>query len=128
MSESKPQLGIKKEAAILALLTHRNIAEAARAVGISERTLFRWLQDPDFQAAYREARQTTYLQSMARLQQMSSVAVATLGVIMLDANAPAASRLRAADAVLNHAGKSLEKEDVLVRLADVERRLARRRK
>src|SRR5579862_6839791 len=128
MSEPNPKLGSKKQAAIVALLTQRNIAEAARAAGISERTLYRWQQDPDFQAAYQEARRTAFSQSMARLQSMSATAVTTLAVIMLDGNAPAASRLRAADTVLTHAARSLEKEDVLVRLADVERRLERRRK
>ena len=128
MSESVNQLGGKKEAAIMALLSQRNIAEAARTAGVSERTLHRWLKDPDFGAAYREARRTALSQSMARLQQMSTAAVTTLGIIMLDANAPPGVRLRAADAVLNHAEKSLESEDILVRLTDVERRVAKRRK
>jgi hypothetical protein len=124
MSEPYPKLGRKKQAAILALLTQRSIAEAARAAGTSERSLHRWLKDPDFQAACLEARRTAFSQSMARLQSLSTTAVTTLAVIMLDANAPAASRLRAADTVLTHAARSLEKEDVLVRLADVEHQLA----
>jgi hypothetical protein len=128
MSGSKTKLGSKKEAAILALLSQRNTAEAARTVGVSERTLYRWQKDTDFEAAYHQARRTAYSQAIARLQQMSTAAVTTLGIVMLDGNAPPASRLRAADAVLNHAGKSLEREDILVRLAEVERRVAQRRK
>ncbi len=42
------KFGRKKEEAIVALLTQRNVEEAARAVGISTRTLLRWLQVPDF--------------------------------------------------------------------------------
>jgi hypothetical protein len=45
----------------------------------------------------------------------------TLLKIMLDANAPAASRLRAADTVLAHAIKAMELEDVEVRVAELER-------
>ena len=105
--------------------------EAARTARVHERTLHRWLKDPDFDAAYRQARRTVFSQSMARLQQMSNSAVTTLGIVMLDSNAPPASRLRAADAILTHAGKSVEQEhleDLHGRITEVERRVAQRRK
>ena len=35
----------KKEQAIAALLSHRNVEAAARAVGISSNTLLRWAKD-----------------------------------------------------------------------------------
>jgi transposase-like protein len=50
------KFGRKKEDAIAALLTQRNIEEAAKAAGIGANTLLRWLNVPEFQAAYREAR------------------------------------------------------------------------
>ena len=43
----------KKEQAIAALLSHRNVEEAARAAGISPNTLLRWTKEPEFAAAYR---------------------------------------------------------------------------
>ena len=58
---------------------------------------------------------------MARLQQASSAAVTTLLKIMVDQAAPAASRVRAADSVLEHAAKAIELEDIEVRLSDLER-------
>ena len=45
----------KKEEAIAALMTQRNVEEAARAAGIGHQTLLRWLRLPEFQDAYREA-------------------------------------------------------------------------
>jgi hypothetical protein len=42
----------KKEEAIVALLTQKNIEEAARSIGIGSATLLRWLKDPDFDTAY----------------------------------------------------------------------------
>jgi transposase-like protein len=117
----RDKLGRKKEAAILALLSQRNIEEAARSVGISPRTLYRWLQDPDFSAGYRAARRAAFSQSAARLQQMCSAAVTTLGKVMVDPNSPVASRVRAADSVLDHAAKSLEIEDIEVRMSELER-------
>ena len=121
MAALSKKLGRKKEAAILALLSQRNVQEAARVAGISERTLYRWMREPDFDAAYRAARRAAFSQSTARLQQMSSPAVTTLGKIMVDASAPAASRVRAADIVLNHAAQAIEIEDLEARVAEVER-------
>src|SRR6202790_3519314 len=97
------KFGRKKEEAIAALLSQRNVEEAARAAGIGTRTLMRWLQIPEFQAAYRQARRDTFSQSIARLQQGASAAASVLLKVMLDPNAPASSRIRAADSVLDHA-------------------------
>jgi hypothetical protein len=46
----------KKEEAIAALMSHRTLEEAARAVGVATNTLLRWQQDPEFDAALRMAR------------------------------------------------------------------------
>ena len=94
--------GRKKEDAIAALLCQRNVDDAARAAGIGARTLLRWLKVPEFQAAYRQARREAFSQSTARLQQASGAAVSTLLKIMVDPNAPASTRVRAADSVLDH--------------------------
>lgn len=114
------QFGRKKEAAIAALLTHRNIDEAAKAVGTSTPTLISWMKVPEFDRAYREARRDAFRQSVARLQQASGAAVTTLLRIMVDSNAPASTRLRAADIVLAHTSKAIEIEDVEARVAALE--------
>ena len=115
------KFGRKKEEAIAALLSQRNIEEAARFVNIGTKTLLRWLQLPEFDKAYREARRAAFSQSIARLQQASSAAAATLLKIMVDPNAPAACRIRAADSVLGHAAKAIEIEDIEARVSELER-------
>ena len=110
----------KKEEAIAALLTQRNVEEAARTAGIGTQTLLRWLKIPEFQAAYRDARRAAFSQSIARLQQASSAAATTLLKIMLDVNAPASTRVRAADSVLDHAKQATELEDVEARVTGLE--------
>jgi hypothetical protein len=110
----------KKEEAIAALLTHRSIEDAAKAVGIGTQTLLRWLKIPEFDAAYRAARRAAFAQATARLQQATSAAVSTLLKIMVDPNAPASTRVRAADSVLDHAKQAIEIEDVEVRVAALE--------
>ncbi len=114
------KFGRKQEEAIAALLTHRSVEEAAKAAGIGTRTLLRWLQNPEFQTAYREARRAAFGQSIARLQQASTAAVSTLMKIMVDSNAPASVRVRAADSVLDHAKHAIEIEDVEVRVRALE--------
>ncbi len=111
----------KKEQAIAALLTHRNLEEAARAVGVVPNTLLRWMKEPEFDVAYREARRLAYGQSVARLQQAASAASSTLLKIMIDPNSPPSCRLRAADSVLSHAAKAIELEDIDVRVTELER-------
>jgi transposase-like protein len=68
----------KMEQAVAALLTQRNLEEAARSVGIGAATLLRWQKLPEFQTAYRQARRDAYSQSTARLQQGTSTAATTL--------------------------------------------------
>ena len=115
------KFGRKQEDAIAALLTQRNVEEAARAAGIGTRTLLRWLQVPDFQKAYREARRAAFSQSIARLQQGTSAAATTLIKLLLDPNTPASVRARVADSIFAHASKAIEIEDIEARVSDLER-------
>src|SRR5579863_2024630 len=43
------KFGRKQEEAIAALLTQRNIEEAAKSIGVAPKTLLRWLKIPEFQ-------------------------------------------------------------------------------
>jgi hypothetical protein len=114
------KFGRKKEEAIAALLTQRNVEEAARVAGIGTQTLYRWLKVPEFRSAYLEARRAVVSQANARLQQGCSAAVSTLLKIMVDASTPASTRVRTADRILHRAKQSIEIEDIEVRLAALE--------
>jgi hypothetical protein len=111
----------KKEEAIAALLTQRNIEEAAKATGIAPNTLLKWMKEPEFQKAYREARRAAFSQSIARLQQATSAAVTTLLKVMVDPSTPPSTKVRAADSVLGHSAKAIELEDIEARVAELER-------
>ena len=124
MARSGVKFGRKMEDAIAALLTQRNVDEAAHTAGIGTRTLLRWMKEPEFLTAYREARRAAFGQSIARMQQASSAAVSTLLKVMVDASTPASTKVRAADSVLNHSAKAIEIEDIEVRVSELERSLA----
>jgi hypothetical protein len=115
------KLGRKQEEAIAALLSHRNVEEAANAVGIGVRSLLRWMKLPEFRTAYLQARREAVHQAVARLQQATGVASLTMLKLMTDPSVPAAVRLRAADCVFAHAIKGVELEDLEVRLTELER-------
>ena len=110
----------KMEEAIAALLTQRNIDEAAKAVGIASNTLLSWMKRPEFQAAYREARRSAYSQAIARLQQGTSAAATTLLKLLIDPATPASVKVRVTEAIFSHAAKAIEIEDIAVRVAALE--------
>jgi len=110
----------KREQAISALLVSPTVQEAAQVAQIGERTLWRWLQEPEFQRAYRQARRQAVSQAVARLQQASSEAVEALSSVMNDTEAPASSKVSAAKAVLELSFKAVELEDLESRITILE--------
>lgn len=120
--ESK--LTAKQERGIVALLANTKLKDAAASAGISEATLWRWLQEPDFHAAYMKARRDAVQSAIARLQSYTSDAVDTLHEIMMDKDALAFARLGAARAILDYSIRGVELEDHEQRLAEIERLMA----
>ena len=108
------------EQLILALLQQPSLEKAAESVGISRSTAWRIHRTREFQQEYLQARRDALSQSRGRLQQASSAAATTLLKIMIDPNVPAASRVRAADCVLEHAAEASESEDLEMRLQRLE--------
>jgi hypothetical protein len=120
MTRTGTKFGRKMEEAIAALLTQRNVEEAAKAINVSTKTLLRWMKEPEFDTAYREARRKAFGQSIARLQQGTSAAATTLLKLLIDASTPASVRARVADSIFNHAAKAIEIEDIEARVAALE--------
>lgn len=119
----KPQAdrGSKRDKAIMALLTQPTIQEAAKSIGISDTTLWRWMQEEEFSTRYKEAKQLAFNQAMGRLQQVSSIAVDTLQSVMEDETAPPSSRVSAAKTVLELSHKSFEIQELAEKIAELER-------
>jgi hypothetical protein len=109
-----------QERAIVALLSHANTRTAAKAVGVDEATLWRWLQDKDFHAAYMTARRETVQHALARLQQVSTEAVNTLREVMRDKTAKGSERVSAAKAIIEYSMKAVEIEDLAQRVEELE--------
>ncbi len=95
----------KQDRAVLALLTCRTIADAAKVAGVSERTLRRWLKQPEFQQALARERAQVFAAVTGRLTRYATAAVDFLYKVMRSKNTtPADSvRVRAARVLLTSA-------------------------
>ena len=118
------QLGRRKEAAIAALLSTRTTEEVAREAGVSTRTILRWMKDPEFREEWLAARRDGLSQAMARLQNAAGAAAATLIKAMVDSNL-SATKVKAARSILEISQRSVEMEDIEIRIAKLERNHAK---
>ncbi len=123
MTPKRPRrrLSHRAEQVILALLEHGTQEKAAAAAGISTVTLWRLQRKPRFRRALLEARSEAFSQAIGRLQHGSSAAATTLLRIMCDPTAPASSRLRAAQCVLDSAARGIGLQDLEIRLRELEK-------
>ena len=110
----------RHDRAITALLSSTTIQEAANKADLDRSTLYRYLDDSDFERKYREARRKALNQAIGQLHAGAVDAVETLQEIMHDEDAKPADRIRAAKLVLKFAMKGAELEDLQDRLADLE--------
>jgi transposase-like protein len=108
----------KQEQAIAALLSTSTVSDAARRVGVSESTLGRWLQRPEFVTLYRQHRRQLLDHSLVGLQKATGDAVETL-VRNLTCGTPAVE-VRAAVALLDLSWKGTELLDLEARVAELE--------
>ena len=114
------KLSRKKEQAIAALLAKPSIPEAAKVVGIGERTLWRWLKDDSFKSAYSAARAEIVMLVIAEIQSSLTDAIKTLKEIVLNKEAPSSARVSAAKAMIDIGMKAVFDEDLKQRIEALE--------
>ncbi|MFN2513842.1 MAG: transposase family protein [Pyrinomonadaceae bacterium] len=118
------KLDRKTEAAIVALLAHPTMAEAAKAAGVSETTLWRWLQRDDFRKKYREAQDKVFDDALGSLQGASTEAVSCLRRNLSCGNPSA--EVHAARTILDYTLKARELFNLKNRIALLEAALKAR--
>ncbi len=120
-SEQKENLTLPQQKAITSLLTHRDVASAAKDCGVAERTLYRWVhENKEFQAALRKAENQMLSGITRRLTFLGNAALDVLALIMADKEKPASSRVAAARAILDNLLKIKELVDMEKRIAALE--------
>ena len=129
MARGAEKLTTKQAALLAALLEKPTVAEAAEAAGVSLRSAWRYLSEPDFQTEYRAARRAAVEHTIARLQADGAHAARVLREVADDAQAPASARVAAARAIIEQglSGAKLqdlaeEVEQIKAMLAEADRR------
>ncbi len=117
-----------QERAIIALLNEQTISRAAAAVEVGQRTLYRWLRQPEFARAYREARREAFGQAIALTQRYAPLAVNTLAQVMMDNDAPSSSKVAAATTILRFGREGIELDDLAARIEALEETAPKREK
>jgi hypothetical protein len=102
----------KQEALLAALLTESTYAAAAAKAGVGQTTLYRWMNLPDFHAAYRQAGRELVAFAIGRIQSATGQAVETLLTVAREGRRDS-DRVRAAGALLHHALRGLNESDAL---------------
>lgn len=110
----------RQQKALAALLTTSSKEAAAKAAGISARSLRDYLADPEFQAEYKKAFGSMVEDATRQAQQALAPALSTLRSIVEDEDEDANARISAARAILSHGMKLIETTDILDRLTELE--------
>lgn len=107
-----------KEKALTALLGTATVKDAAQRCKLSEKTLYRYLEDEGFNNEYRTARRRIFEQNIFQLQALHARAINTLNRNM-DCECPSVE-VRAAQIVIESNRKDFETHDILERLEFLE--------
>jgi hypothetical protein len=113
-------LPAKQELALQAVISHPTLKEAALAAGVSESTLWRYMQDEQFSRKLREARREAVNHAVIRLQRASGDAVTVLRDLMMKEDAPASARITAARTVLDYSIRVVEMDELRTRVEELE--------
>ena len=123
MSENET-LSPQQVRAIAALLQPGTKGDAAKAAGVTDATLYRWLkQDAAFKAELRAAQDAAIETAVSLLSAEARDAANTLVDIHKDVAVPAAVRVQAARAVLVENLKVREQNNLAERIANLEKLL-----
>jgi len=106
--------------ALAALLTSTTVDAAAEVAGVSHTTIFGYLREPEFKTALRTRQDAAVAGVVAGLSALAGTAVDVLGNAMLDQDAPAATRVRAALGCLEHLVRLTNLRDLEDRIAALE--------
>jgi len=117
-------LSPKQRRTVAALLTEPDTTAAAKAAGVSRDTLYRWLAEPAFQAALRDAEASAIAAVSRSLVRLAERAAATLDGAMTDPAAASSTKVRAADIVLARLLQVRELVALETRVAELEARYA----
>ena len=100
---------VSDEEIIAAILQHGTIREAAQAAGIAPRTIYDRMESRDFRSLYMAAKNDIIRKAVFTINEKLSEAINTVAEIMTNSEVNPATRLQAAQTIINNAGKFSER-------------------
>jgi len=113
-------LSARKKRAVLALVEHGAVSQAADACGCARSTLYKWMQDPEFISALSEASSSRVAEASRRLDALLMLAIDRLEKL-IDSRSERIA-LQAVNSVQTHAAKLHELTELEQRVAALEKR------
>jgi len=113
-------LTARKKRAILALVEHGAVSKAAEACGCARSTLYKWMQEEEFNKALRQASNSQLLEASRRLDALLLRAIDKLEKL-LDSNSEHQARL-AAESIISHGARLRELTELERRVSALEER------
>jgi hypothetical protein len=117
----------KIAAAVMAIIQEPTLKAAAEKAGISETTLWRWQQNPEFAKMLSDAKSTLLEAGIAKLQKNLTGAIDTLVEVMKDKAAAEASRVSAARFIVEATIGETKLSKIAERLDELEKSYTRGR-
>lgn len=108
----------KQELALAYLIESGSRKEAAKKAGITERTLYKYLKDEEFSAAYRAARSEMMKNTTDRINACMMPAINTLLYVMKSGSPNA--RVAAARTILEYGLRITEANEIMERIIKLE--------
>ena len=105
----KKQTALSDEKIIAALISSGTIAEAARSLDVTPRTLYDRMACKEFKALYHGAKTDIIRGAVLKINQKLTEAIDTVSDIMSDKEVNPAIRLQAAQTLINNASKFSER-------------------
>lgn len=119
MAENQKCLTTRQRKAIPVILASRTITEGVTKAGVTRETFYQWIKDPEFKAEFTGQRQQIIDLALHELKTSTSEAVSVLrGLLKAEGESV---RLRTAQAILENVFKSIEIENIEMRLEALER-------
>jgi hypothetical protein len=115
----------KREHVAVLLAAGQSVAKASRTVGVSQRSVFTWLEDPSYSARLDELRGAMLSRTMSFLTANTLRAARKLRRLLDDADSRVV--LQAAKAVLENASRLRQEISIEQRVAELERLAAERK-
>lgn len=120
---TKPDISPNQQRFIAAMLSTRTVADAARQIGISERTAYRYLDEPQVRAALNSALDQALSATAQRAAAGMDRALDTLYAILDDPNTPLTARIAVARLLLETGPRLHETITLVQRMESVEKML-----